>query len=58
MSGKLDLKKEEFISTYGASVYLKLSIISDVLKEHNIDISRVDKKQLAKLLGYSNLVLS
>ena len=44
-------KKAEFINIYGAAAYLRLSMLEDILREKNIDIKKVDKKQLAKLLG-------
>lgn len=49
--------KANFINTYGAAAYLKLTMLGDILKERNIDIKKVDKKQLAKLLGYSDMVV-
>lgn len=54
---KCSRKKAEFINLYGAAAYLKLSMLGDILREKNIDINKVDKKQLAKLLGFSDMVI-
>lgn len=51
------IKKQEFISQYGAAAYLKLTYLAEILEENKIDIQKVDKRQIAQLLGLPNLVL-
>lgn len=57
MCNNIISSKDKFINTYGAAAYLKLSMLGDILREKNIDIRKVDKKQIARLLGYSDIEL-
>lgn len=45
------MSREKFLIIYGAPVLRKLELLGEYLKSRNIDINKLNNKQIAVMLG-------